>query len=88
MASCQDTDGNCAVLQQFYKVLKGLDSTKPEKTELVNTVLSLAKYNNKFGAVDKLMKQFAKCMLEGGLQTEHIVHNLQILLNTEVAVKR
>lgn len=76
------------MLRHFYTLLRGLDSIKPDKVELVNAVLSLAKYNNKFGAVQDMMKQFTRIMLDGGFKTEHIVHNLEMLMNQEVAIKR
>jgi hypothetical protein len=87
MENCRDERGNCAALNHFYTILQGCDTINPNKPELVQTVINLAKYNNKFGAIDGLMKQFAKVMIQGGYQTEHVAQNLEMLLNTEVAVR-
>jgi len=78
----------CAVLDQFHVLLNGLDTIKPDTQAMIEIVINLAKYNNKFGLMDKYMKHFAKVLINGGQETELVARNLEILLNTEIAIRR
>lgn len=51
-------------------------------------MLNLAKYNNKFGFIENHIRQLARCLVDGGFKTQIAANNLEILLNTEIAIQK
>lgn len=88
-AQTQNENGVSASVGHFYALVHGLSQNKVAKCEMVDHVLSLAKYNNKFNVVDKLMKNFCRCIIEmkQNEQSLNLKKNLEVLLNTEVAIQ-
>lgn len=89
---CSDLESKCAqdspILKNFGKLISGIASPNLESQKLVDQMVSLAKYNNKFGFIENHIRQLAKCLVEGGFKTQMAANNLELVLNAEVAIQR
>lgn len=81
-----ESHGKSLLLERLFKVMNGLDQPMYQD-HLIGTVVDIAKFNNKFGTSDKYMRTFAKIMMQGP-ETQDIARKLEVLLNSEIAIKR
>jgi hypothetical protein len=78
--------GKSPLLNQLFSIMEGLNSPRAPDN-LVDKVVQIAKFSNKFGTADKYMRQFARLMMQEPA-TQQICRKLEVLMNCEVAIKR
>lgn len=81
-----EVNGKSALLNQLFSIMEGLNAPRAPDN-LVDKVVQIAKYSNKFGTADKYMRQFARLMMQEP-ETQQICRKLEVLMNCEVAIKR
>lgn len=87
MYANNNQNGSCLLIDRFNLLISHLNSSQSDSDALRLLVTNIAKFNNKFNTADKYMRTFAKVVMRG-TETQHIAQKLEILLNTEIAIKK